>query len=88
MVSNTSAFLTILAIRAFVGRNSPLPRSLIGRFFACLTMLESLANLESLVGDVYLETEHELLSMGATNARIDHVVNDDHCETVARFFKK
>ena len=55
MVNNTSALLAVLAIRAFVGRNAPLVQSLVGRFFVCLTMFESLVNLESLVGDVHLE---------------------------------
>ena len=85
MVNNTSALLAILEICAFVGRNAPLVQSLVVRFFVCLTMLESIANLESLVGDFHLENEYELFGRGAFNAGIDHFINDDHCNCITRY---
>ena len=61
MVNSTRALLAVLAIRAFVGRNAPFVQSLVRRFFVCLTMFESLVNLEPLVGDVHLEHACEFL---------------------------
>ena len=51
-------------------------------------MIEVVANLEPLMGEVYLENELIFFWMGTISTRIDHHTNDDHLKSSDLFLKK
>ena len=87
LVTSASMLFATLSLRALFFRNIEQVRSLFARFETCLHFADELIEIESLFGDVHVEGTHETFHKPLINIRIDHFVNDDHCEAWTRFKK-